>query len=393
MNGDIGFTEIKPDQMQLLNPLLILVFIPLFDCCVYPVLSKFGIRRPLQKLTAGGVLAGVAFLMSGFVELQLEKTYPVFPTPTESQMRIFNGVPCTFELQNFQGSAAQNQLEPMNIFKYSQAINGSNSKYVVFSTNTPGCETFNNDLKIANGRADSFFIYGNADTPQIKSYEDKVEKSKSGNPNTRVLANLNDVNEIRFMDGAGKIAKSVAPSAMDQFEVLPATYHVYADDVKISSVDLQLGGVYTIVIGKLKDGEMQLKLHEITSPNTVHMCWLIPQYIVMTAAEVMFSVTGLAFAYSQSPASMKSLLQASWLLTVAFGNVIVVIIAEAKFFESQAHEFFLFAVMMFIDMGLFALLAMRYTYVKIANDNNDVESLPIEENKRKTFTNNAFQDD
>lgn len=47
---------------------------------------------------------------------------------------------------------------------------------------------------------------------------------------------------------------------------------------------------------------------------------------------------------------------------------------------------------MFLDMALFGLLAMRYTYVTIAKD--DVEdALPIEENKRKTFTNNAFQDD
>jgi dipeptide/tripeptide permease len=32
---------------------------------------------------------------------------------------------------------------------------------------------------------------------------------------------------------------------------------------------------------------------------------------------------------------MKSVLQAGWLLTTAFGNVIVVIVAKAKFFESQ----------------------------------------------------------
>ena len=49
----------------------------------------------------------------------------------------------------------------------------------------------------------------------------------------------------------------------------------------------------------------------------------------------MFSVTGLEFSYSQAPTSMKSVLQACWLLTVAFGNVIVVVIAEARFFKSQ----------------------------------------------------------
>jgi hypothetical protein len=34
---------------------------------------------------------------------------------------------------------------------------------------------------------------------------------------------------------------------------------------------------------------------------------------------------------------MKSVLQACWLLTVAIGNLIVVGIAEAKFFDSQVN--------------------------------------------------------
>jgi dipeptide/tripeptide permease len=68
------------------------------------------------------------------------------------------------------------------------------------------------------------------------------------------------------------------------------------------------------------------------------MLWLLPQYIIITMGEVMFSVTGLEFSFTQSAVSMKSILQACWLLTVAFGNVIVVVIAEAKFFESQVFK-------------------------------------------------------
>lgn len=76
-------------------------------------------------------------------------------------------------------------------------------------------------------------------------------------------------------------------------------------------------------------------MHTLAEPNSIHMLWLIPQYVVITLGEVMFSVTGLEFSFSQSPVSMKSVLQACWLLTVAFGNVIVVIVAEAKGFEKQ----------------------------------------------------------
>lgn len=76
MQLDLGFYKIKPDQMQVINPLLILMFIPLVDYVVYPFLHKIFVRRPLQKMTLGGILAGVAFLMSAFVQMQIDNSDP-----------------------------------------------------------------------------------------------------------------------------------------------------------------------------------------------------------------------------------------------------------------------------------------------------------------------------
>ena len=69
MDGNIGFYTIKPDQMQFINPLLILVFIPLFEYVFYPFLNVFHVNRPLQKMAFGGILAAVAFLLSMVVQL------------------------------------------------------------------------------------------------------------------------------------------------------------------------------------------------------------------------------------------------------------------------------------------------------------------------------------
>ena len=100
-------------------------------------------------------------------------------------------------------------------------------------------------------------------------------------------------------------------------------------------------------------------LHTLTTPNSIHILWQVPQYFIITASEVMFSVTGLEFSYSQAPASMKSVVQAAWLLTVAFGNIIVILVAEAKLFSEQASEFFMFAGLMLIDTLVFIILAWR----------------------------------
>ena len=82
----------------------------------------------------------------------------------------------------------------------------------------------------------------------------------------------------------------------------------------------------------------------------------------------MFSVTGLEFSFTQAPSSMKSVLQAFWLLTVTFGNIFVVIIAKIKIFDTQSGEFFLFAGLMALNIILFIFLAKRYKYREVIED-------------------------
>lgn len=73
MNGEIGSFVLKPDQMQVVNPFLILLFIPLCNYCLYPIFNKLHIfNTPLKKLVLGGILASCAFVISAVVEFQME---------------------------------------------------------------------------------------------------------------------------------------------------------------------------------------------------------------------------------------------------------------------------------------------------------------------------------
>ncbi|MBL0310358.1 MAG: POT family MFS transporter [Bacteroidetes bacterium] len=64
--------------------------------------------------------------------------------------------------------------------------------------------------------------------------------------------------------------------------------------------------------------------------------WQILAYVILTAGEVMVSVTGLEYAYTQAPLSMKSTVMAFWLLTVSVGNYLVSSINS----NIQNHGFF-----------------------------------------------------
>jgi POT family proton-dependent oligopeptide transporter len=49
--------------------------------------------------------------------------------------------------------------------------------------------------------------------------------------------------------------------------------------------------------------------------------WQVLAYAILTASEVMVSITGLEFAYTQAPKKMKSLIMALFLMSVSLGNL------------------------------------------------------------------------
>ena len=90
---------------------------------------------------------------------------------------------------------------------------------------------------------------------------------------------------------------------------------------------------------------------------------MIPQYFFITVGEVMFSVTGLEFSYSQAPSNMKAVLQAGWLFTVAIGNMIVLIVAEVAKIPKRWAEYVLFASLLVAVCIIFSIMAYFYTYI------------------------------
>ena len=60
---------LQPEQLQFLNPLEIMIFVPLFDRSIYPWLERQGFNiQPLRRMEYGMMLAAVSFAMSTLLE-------------------------------------------------------------------------------------------------------------------------------------------------------------------------------------------------------------------------------------------------------------------------------------------------------------------------------------
>lgn len=121
--------------------------------------------------------------------------------------------------------------------------------------------------------------------------------------------------------------------------------------------------------------------------------WQLLAYVLLTASEVMVSVTGLEFAYTQAPPSMKSTIMAFWFLTVSMGNYIVSLInkniAGGGFFAqfSGASYYGLFTVIITVVTIIYFLMSYRFlvrSYLLSDEDKNAQATLPYATNNTHT---------
>ena len=73
---------LQPEQLNVVNPLEIMLFIPLFDRIIYPKMQSFGINiQPLRRMAWGMILTSIAFFISGRVEqaIQYREENPSLP--------------------------------------------------------------------------------------------------------------------------------------------------------------------------------------------------------------------------------------------------------------------------------------------------------------------------
>jgi POT family proton-dependent oligopeptide transporter len=107
---------------------------------------------------------------------------------------------------------------------------------------------------------------------------------------------------------------------------------------------------------------LQIRIDAIADTGAkVHVGWQLIPYFIITLAEVMVSITGLEFAYSQAPKKMKSVIMGFWLLNVTIGNLLVALLAGFKGLPLVTF-FFVFAGLMMVAGLLFGLRASFYKY-------------------------------
>lgn len=130
--------------------------------------------------------------------------------------------------------------------------------------------------------------------------------------------------------------------------------------VKVSPLGKMSVGMFLTVLSFVAMAVLQAVIDGGGRP---HALWQIVPYLFLTAGEVMISVTGLEFAFTQAPRTMKSTIMSFWMLTTAGGNFIAAVVSQWNRFHGAAYFAFFAALMLFCATG-FVLTARRYRPVE-----------------------------
>ncbi|XP_051937619.1 solute carrier family 15 member 1 [Hippocampus zosterae] len=385
MDGNFGALVIQPDQMQTVNPILILTLVPIMDSVIYPLIKKCGLNfTPLKRMTVGMFLAALAFVCAALVQVEIDKSLPTFPSASQSQLKLLNmgAEPLKVTLpNNVQLELPPNQASEQYLtFAEEEVIVSVESRVGVGVTRA---------LFLTKGVRETLLLPANISREWLLT-EDLKAKPQQGN------------NAVRFINGmltgvnvsiAGAEPTLLEPEYYSNYSQIKTGITTFTIRSGLESCDYRrefgFGSSYTFLIhSTFKFGPScheSISAVEDIKPNSVPMALQIPQYFFITAGEVMFSVTGLEFSYSQAPSNMKAVLQAGWLLTVAIGNFIVLIVAELAKIPEQWAEYVLFASLLIAVCFFFSIMAYFYTYMdpaeieaqfkKNVDDDNDDRAL------------------
>lgn len=167
-------------------------------------------------------------------------------------------------------------------------------------------------------------------------------------------------------------------------------------NIKIEPLQSVALGGFTAALSFVCAACLQLKIESnqlLMVQNQPSILWQMPQFFLIMMGEVLLSIPGLQFSFTQAPPSMKSVLTATWFCNNAFGNLIVVAITQWKPFKLQSNEYFLYASLMLSAVLIFIWIANNYRYMQYEYNIAGTNRMELEGNDNKSQDNDLYSRD
>lgn len=260
-----------------------------------------------------------------------------------NQIKMINLSPCNINIAIEEKIYELRGSNSLNITHFNLPIEETNATSLTLKL-TGLCSTFENnfikiDEYITIDKHDSakrlvFYMNKTRLDHAIISYDLYNQKIGSSDLRFMALDRIDTFNAVitsnKIKSGNFSLAKLANNTKSAGYKSVEYENYIFKVNYKLNNIEKELKGDiiletcgrYTVLLFPSISNDTDLNYLFLTDihPNGISLLWQIIQIFVMTIGEIMFSISGLAFAYGQAPQSMKSILSASWCLTVALGD-------------------------------------------------------------------------
>lgn len=150
--------------------------------------------------------------------------------------------------------------------------------------------------------------------------------------------------------------------------MVPVFAYVIYPRVKLSMLKRMTVGMFVAVPAFVSAAMIQ---HWIEQGQHPHIGWQVIQYVIISVAETLVSVTGLEFAYSQAPKKMKGVIMSMYTLSIGAGSFVTSLVTRHVDFASRTNYFLFWAAFMTGGALLFAVAAALYRPVAFVAASQD----------------------
>lgn len=304
--------------------------------------------------------------------LQPLKTQTIELLSSNSSLLIEHNYQLKFKLSSSNSSTSENQVtltssscpfNPTSEFKFNLAPLPDKSVRLLYIQQANGkleTKMFNDSLSLpVAGRARVRLIYeAFGSSAQVDKRQFSLVRPSTTSQQTNNKTSLSRVFTIQSKEGQIFISDYIDVEVPTKGELfLLQTNDGLLGPKNNQSIFLKAGTRNLIVVHQ-KDASTVEVRNELLQDNDyrISMLYQLVPYALISASEVLFSITGLEFCYSMAPDSMRSVIMALWSSTTAFGNILIVAVESIHFFPNVAHDFLFYASIMALDMVVFAYI-------------------------------------
>ena len=334
-----------PSQIQFVNPVMILIGIPIFTYIIYPLMGKLFTVTPLRKIGIGLVLTSGSFFVSAFIQ------QPVEDRQGGMSVRMYDELagdieqldpigPAPEALSIAEDARTEAQEETVETYEREAGQRANLVKAALVASDEAAWDetrtaeiTGVSPVTVWDGMSED-------DRDALLTVRKKQELTAGfstavdpDNPPERAFYEVGlPLSMLAREVEDARLARLFPPDALAALTRALSTSTTEPDDEgagggePISDLAHAVRVARTVWVERDESGDYVSNEDRIISDylgSMPNIGWQFFAYLVLTSAEIMVSIVCLEFAYTQSPRKMKSLIMGVYFLGVSLGNVFV----------------------------------------------------------------------